>query len=144
VSERRWDLLRHGYAANSGLHVVYQLVGDGPFTAHVGRERVSVPSAPARSTWVEPVGAVPHVISAVASPRMFLRRSGTRRRPAGRRELWVLEHLQPAVEGAVVDELESDVGVPVEDPVTAGGTGDDGEDDDPVAVHQARPGEVTG
>jgi len=29
-----------------------QLVGDGPFTAHVGRERVSVPSAPARSTWV--------------------------------------------------------------------------------------------
>jgi hypothetical protein len=36
VSERRWDLLRHGYAANSGLHVACQLVGDGPFTAHVG------------------------------------------------------------------------------------------------------------
>src|SRR5262245_52107091 len=58
----------------------------------------------------------------------------------------VLEQLQPAVKGAVLHQFEGDVGVPVEDPVTAGGTGDDGEDDDPVTIHQAglekRPAEA--
>ena len=44
----------------------------------------------------------------------------------------VLEKLQPAVKGAVLHQIEGDVGVSVEDPVAAGGTGDDGEDDDPV------------
>jgi hypothetical protein len=55
----------------------------------------------------------------------------------------VLEQLQPPVERAVVDEFESDVRVSVEAAVATGGAGDDGEDDDPVTVHQTSAQERT-
>src|ERR687891_2749350 len=41
----------------------------------------------------------------------------------------VLEQLEPAVERAALDQVEGDVGIPVEDAVLPGGTGDDWEND---------------
>ena len=40
MSERRWSPLRHGYAANNGLHVAYRLVGDsaGMLREHLEHE----------------------------------------------------------------------------------------------------------
>src|SRR5215207_5398393 len=68
-------------------------------------------------------------------------------------ERWVLEHAGPvldqldaAVEGAVVDHLEGDVGVAVVDAFCAGGAGDHREHHDAEAIHesgsQERPAEA--
>src|SRR5574339_339787 len=58
-----------------------------------------------------------------------------------RREGWALEHARPvldeqgaAVEGAVVDHVERDVGIAVVDAFRAGGTCDHGEHHDPEAI----------
>src|SRR5687768_6582111 len=70
-----------------------------------------------------------------------------RRRSASgsRREGWALEHARPvldeldaAVEGAVVDHIERDVGIAVVDAFRAGGTGDHGKDDHPETVYKTR------
>ena len=49
----------------------------------------------------------------------------------------VLEQLEPTVERAPVDQIEGDVGIPIEQAVLAGGAGDDWEDDDTETVHYA-------
>src|SRR3954447_7692793 len=58
----------------------------------------------------------------------------------------VLEQLQRVAERAALDQLEGDVGIPVEDPAPPGGAGDDGEQDHAEAVHEAsfeqRPGQA--
>src|SRR5262245_57601742 len=51
----------------------------------------------------------------------------------------VLEQLEPAIECAGGHQLESDVRVPVEDALLAGGAGDDREDDHAEPVHQPCP-----
>jgi hypothetical protein len=58
-----------------------------------------------------------------------------------RREGWTLENARPvldeqgaAVEDAVVDHVERDVGIAVVDAFCAGGTGDHGEHHDPEAI----------
>jgi hypothetical protein len=42
--------------------------------------------------------------------------------------------LEPSVEGAALDQVEPDVGISVVDPILAGRTGDDREDDNPEAI----------
>jgi hypothetical protein len=42
--------------------------------------------------------------------------------------------LEPSVEGAALDQVEPDVGISVLDPILAGRTGDDREDDNPEAI----------
>ena len=42
----------------------------------------------------------------------------------------------PSVEGAALNQVEPDVGISVVDPILAGRTGDDGEDDNLEAIHQ--------
>ena len=68
-----------------------------------------------------------------------------------RRDGWALEHarsvldeLGAAVEGAVVDHVERDVGIAVVDAFRAGGTGDHGEHHDPEAIDQAGAQERAG
>ena len=69
--------------------------------------------------------------------------AGSRKRSASgsRREGWGLEHARPvfdeldaAVEGAVVDHVECDVGIAIVDALRAGGTGNHGEHDNPEAI----------
>src|ERR671919_1644995 len=49
----------------------------------------------------------------------------------------VLEQLEPTGESAALDQVEGDVGIPVEDALLPGGTRDDREDDHAEAVHHA-------
>ena len=49
----------------------------------------------------------------------------------------VLEELEPTIEDPAVNHLERNIGVPVEDPVPAGGAGDHREDHHPEAIYQA-------
>ena len=77
-----------------------------------------------------------------ATPCSVQRRSTVQRSASGsRREGWALEHARPvldeldaAIEGAVVDHVERDVGIAVVDAFRAGGTGDHGEHHDPEAI----------
>jgi hypothetical protein len=48
----------------------------------------------------------------------------------------VLQQVEPSFEGAALDQVESEVGIRVVDPILAGGTGDHREDDDLEAIHQ--------
>src|SRR5262245_10514512 len=94
----------------------------------IGRPPVSMTTTCMPSVW--PAADRPNS----GSPR--------RRSAAGsRREGWALEHAWPvldelgaAVEGAVVDHVEGDVGIAVVDAFRAGGTGDHGEHHDPEAI----------
>src|SRR5947209_15523245 len=49
----------------------------------------------------------------------------------------VLDHLDAAVEGAVVGHLESDVRIAVVDALCSGGAGDHREDSDPEAIDES-------
>src|SRR5215213_3164299 len=48
----------------------------------------------------------------------------------------VLQQLEPPFEGAALDQVEPDVGISVIDPILAGRTGHDREDDNPEAIYQ--------
>src|SRR5829696_2344513 len=48
----------------------------------------------------------------------------------------VLQQLESSLEGAALDKVEPEVGISVIDPILAGRTGDDREDDNPEAIDQ--------
>lgn len=88
------------------------------------------------------LGATAACHAAVDQPDRPISGSPRRRSASGSwREGWALEHARPvldeldaAVEGAVVDHVERDVGIAVVDAFRASGTGDHGEHHDPEAI----------
>ena len=71
----------------------------------------------------------------------YLRPSGTRvpARRTNENAGDILKQLNSSVKSPAGNHVEGDIGITVVDPFGAGPSGDDGEDDHPEAIHEARP-----